>query len=53
MHERRDLQADYLRAFGDESPEHMPDVIGVTVSADADNTHGSSLGYVGDIRLEH
>lgn len=52
MHERRDLQADYLRAFGDEAPEHMPDVIGVTVSADADNTHGVSLGYVGDIRLE-
>ena len=48
--EQRNLAADYARAFGDESPS-MPAVIGITVSADSDNTHGSGLAYMGDIRL--
>ena len=48
--EQRNLATDYARAFGDESPS-MPAVIGITVSADSDNTHGSGLAYMGDIRL--
>lgn len=49
--ERRDLGADYQRMFGDESEGKIPDVVGVAVSADADNTHGHSLAYFGDIKL--
>lgn len=50
MHEQRDLAADYARAFGEESPR-MPAVQAIAIAADADNTHGSGLGYVGDITL--
>lgn len=50
--EQRDLAADYARAFGDESPQNMPDVLGLIVAADADNTHGTGLGYMGDIHLD-
>ena len=49
--EQRNLAADYLQAFGEESAS-MPAVIGITVSADSDNTHGSGLAYMGDIRLQ-
>lgn len=49
--ENRDLAADYVQAFGDESGS-MPAIIDITVSADSDNTHGSGLAYMGDIRLE-
>ena len=52
MSEQRDLAADYQRAFGDESPQHIPDLMGLIVSADADNTHGSGLAYMGDIQLD-
>ena len=48
--EQRNLASDYLHAFGDES-QAMPTIIGVTVSADSDNTHGEGLAYMGDIRL--
>ena len=51
MTEQRDLAADYARAFGDESA-HMPDMLGIIVSADADNTHGNGLAYVADIHLD-
>lgn len=51
MTEQRNLAADYAQAFGDESSA-MPEVIGITVSADSDNTHGSGLAYMGDIRLQ-
>lgn len=50
MTEQRHLTEDYQQAFGDES-QTMPMVIGVTVSADSDNTHGEGLAYMGDIRL--
>lgn len=49
--ESRDLGADYAQAFGDESGS-MPDITGITISADSDNTHGSGLAYMGDIHLE-
>ena len=50
MTEQRNLAADYAQTFGDES-QAMPMLIGITVSADSDNTHGSGLAYMGDIRL--
>ena len=51
MSERRDLSVDYQRVFGDESEGKFPEVVGVAVGADADNTHGHSLAYVGDVTL--
>ena len=49
--EKRDVSADHQRMFGDESEGKVPDIVGIVVSADSDNTHGSSLAYVGDITL--
>lgn len=48
---RRNVAADYQRAFGDEADGKVPDITGIAVSADADNTHGNGLAYVGDINL--
>ena len=48
---KRNLAADYQRMFGDESDGKLPEVIGVAVSADADNTHGHGLSYFGDVTL--
>jgi hypothetical protein len=44
----RDLAADFVRAFGDETTT-VPRVRAVAVGADADNTGGESLGYIGDL----
>lgn len=49
--EKRDLAADFRRAFGNESPL-VPPLIGIAVGADADNTRGRSVGYVADVVLE-
>ena len=49
--ERRDLAADFRRVFGSECPT-VPPVVGVSIGADADNTHGHSVAYVGDLSLE-
>lgn len=49
--QKRNLVADYQRMFGDESEGKVPPVTGVAASADADNTHGHSLAYFGDITL--
>ncbi|HEV8312797.1 MAG TPA: DUF3047 domain-containing protein [Burkholderiaceae bacterium] len=49
--ERRDLDADFIRAFGDESKE-VPPLIGVAVGADADNTGLHTLAYLSDLALE-
>jgi Protein of unknown function (DUF3047) len=49
--QKRTLVADYQRMFGDESEGKVPEVIGVAVQADADNTHGHGLAYFGDITL--
>ncbi|MBP6899639.1 MAG: DUF3047 domain-containing protein [Burkholderiaceae bacterium] len=49
--ERRDIVADYLRLFGDET-ETVPPLIGIGVGADADNTQGRSLGHLGGLVLE-
>ncbi len=49
--ERRDVAADFLRLFGDETTQ-LPPVVGVAVGADADNTHGHGLGHVAGLVLE-
>lgn len=49
--ERRDLAADFLRAFGDES-RTVPALRAIAVGADADNTGGRSLGWVDALQLE-
>lgn len=48
--ERRDLAADFLRLFGDES-RAVPPVLGILVGADADNTHAQSQAQVTDLVL--
>ena len=47
---KRNLHADFLLAFGAESPT-VPPVIAIVVGADADNTGGSSLAFLGDLIL--
>ena len=46
-HDRR-VGDDFLKLFGDES-KVVPPVLAVVVGADADNTGGSSLGYITDL----
>lgn len=46
----RDLTTDFRRAFGEEGAT-VPPLIGVLIGADADNTGGHSLGFVGDVTL--
>ncbi len=48
--QERDLAQDFRRAFGEET-DTIPPLIGLAIGADADNTGGSSLGYVGDVAL--
>lgn len=48
--EQRDLQADFLRAFGEETPT-VPPLMAVLVGADADNTGGRGLGWLQDLAL--
>lgn len=49
--ERRNVLADYQRAFADEAGGAMPDVVAVAISADADNTHGHGVAYFADLVL--
>ena len=49
--ERRNIGADFVELFGNESSE-VPPVIGVLVGADADNTHGHSLAHVAEVVIE-
>jgi len=46
--ERRDVVADYRRAFGEDPPV----ISGVAIMTDTDNTGGSAVAYYGDIRFE-
>ncbi len=48
----RALADDFLRAFGHET-RTLPPLIALAVGADADNTGGSSLAFVGDLLLVH
>jgi len=49
--EKRDVGADFITLFGAESSE-VPTIIGVLVGADSDNTHGHSLAYAADLKIE-
>jgi hypothetical protein len=49
--EQRDVAADFLRAFGDESSS-VPPLTAAVVAADADNTGGRSLAHVTALRFE-
>ena len=49
--ERRDLGADFLRAFGDEATR-VPALTAIAVAADGDNTGSNSLAYVDAPRLD-
>jgi hypothetical protein len=49
--ERRDLRADFVRAFGDEADGGLPPISAIAFASDADNTGGSALAYFGDILL--
>lgn len=49
--ERRDVIADYKRLFAEEAGGKVPDIISVSISADADNTHGHGLAYFDDIAI--
>lgn len=49
--ERRDLHADFLRLFGDEAGT-VPEIVGVAIGADADNTQSRSLSYIADLVLQ-
>ncbi len=49
--EQRDVAADFLRAFGDESTT-VPPLTGVAVGADADNTGGRSVAHITALRFE-
>jgi hypothetical protein len=48
--ERRDLAADFLRAFGSES-RTVPAITAIVVAGDGDNTASSTLGYVDSLKL--
>lgn len=50
--ESRDVDADFLRLFADESKE-VPPITGVAVAADADSTQSHSLAHVADLVLSH
>ena len=50
--ERRDLAADFMRLFKDESPNSVPPIIGIAIGADSDNTKSRSVSYVSGIVLE-
>lgn len=49
--EQRDIGADFRRLFADET-DVVPPLIGIGIAADADNTQGHGMGYVGPIQLE-
>lgn len=46
----QDIAADFQKAFGHET-DVMPPLVAIVVGADADNTHGTSLAYLGDLTL--
>jgi len=50
--ERRDVGADFMRLFKDESPNSVPPIIGIAIGADSDNTKARSVAYVSSIVLE-
>ena len=49
--EKRDVGADFLKLFKDESPT-VPPIIGIAIGADSDNTKSRAVSYVSGITLE-
>jgi hypothetical protein len=49
--EKRDLNADFKRAFGDEMPDKVPPLIGVAIGADSDNTKQHTVAHAADVVL--
>ena len=49
-HEERDIAADFLRLYGDESKD-VPPLLGIVVGADTDNTGEHSLAFVSELSL--
>jgi hypothetical protein len=47
---QRSLAADFLKVFGDDT-QQVPPAVAVVIGADADNTAGRSLGYIGDVTI--
>jgi len=50
--ERRDLAADFMRLFKDESPTGVPPIIAIAIGADSDNTKSRAVSYVSGVVLE-
>jgi hypothetical protein len=50
--ERRDLRADFRRAFGPEAEGGVPAITALAVASDTDNTGGAALAFFADITLE-
>lgn len=48
--EKRNLDADFLRLFGEEV-DVVPRLVGIMIGGDADNTHSHSLAWVADLTL--
>jgi hypothetical protein len=49
--ERRDLRADFARAFRREAAAGLPRLLAVALATDADNTGGRALAWYGDVVL--
>jgi hypothetical protein len=49
--QQRNIGDDFLKSFGDET-DTIPPLRAIAVGADADNTGGTSLGYLADISLQ-
>jgi len=49
--EKRDIDADFLRLFGDET-QTVPPLMGIAIGADADNTRARSVAHLADLALE-
>ena len=47
---RRNLPADFLKAFGSESTT-VPAVTAIIIGADSDNTQGASLAYISQMAV--
>lgn len=47
---QRDLAADFVRTFGDETTS-VPRLLAIALGADADNTRGESLGFIADLEF--
>jgi hypothetical protein len=50
--EKRDIEADFLAAFGDKWKGKIPEITGVVVGNDTDQTHETVTASFGDLHLE-